>query len=99
MTLEELVRYIGQTVTVFTTSGGASSYGFTGVLLRVNFTFITLVNRFGPPPASPVSDVMYPERRGTRDCRGPEGTVYGVGSLCEIPIDKIAAFSHYAIRG
>lgn len=97
MTLEELMRYIGQTVTVFTTSGGATSYGFTGVLLRVNSSYITLANKFGAPPANPVSDVMYLERRSSRDYRSPDIPFYAVGSLCEIPIDKIAAFSHTAI--
>lgn len=97
MTVEELMRYIGQTVTVFTTSGGATSYGFTGVLLRVNSSYITLTNRFGAPPANPVGDVMYPERRGSRDFRSSDGPFCAIGSLCEIPIDKIAAFSHNAI--
>lgn len=97
MTLDELLRYIGQTVTVFTTSGGASGYGFTGVLLRANSSYITLVNRLGTPPANPVSDVMCPDKRGTRDGKGTDPTIYAVGSVCDIPIDKIAAFSHNAI--
>jgi hypothetical protein len=98
MTLEELYRYIGQTVTVFTTSGGASGCGFTGVLLRVNPVYITLVNRLGTPPANPLSDVICGDRRGGRDLRGMEDTViYTVGSVCDIPIDRIAAFVHNAV--
>lgn len=30
--LDNLLRYVGQTVTIFTTSGGISGSGFTGVL-------------------------------------------------------------------
>ena len=30
--VESMLRYVGQTVTVFTTSGGLSGNGFTGVL-------------------------------------------------------------------
>lgn len=35
-----LNRYIGQTVTIFTTSGGQSGNGFTGVLASVNLNFV-----------------------------------------------------------
>ena len=111
MSLEELCRYIGQTVTIFTTSGGASGCGFTGVLLRVNPCYVTLVNRLGTPPANPLSEVVCGDRRWGRDgCRdsgrdsGREGgrdnddrPVYTVGSVCDIPVDKIAAFCHNAI--
>lgn len=98
MTIEELLRLIGQTVTVFTTGGGASGYGFTGVLLRVNPSYITLVNRLGATPANPISDIMYPDKRSTRDGKYADANVYTVGSVCDIPIDKIAAFSHNAVR-
>lgn len=97
MTLEELRRFIGQTVTVFTTSGGASGCGFTGVLLRVNPCFITLVNRLGSPPTNPLSEEICGERgadRGLRDRK--EMRIYTVGSVCDIPVDRIAAFCHNA---
>jgi hypothetical protein len=107
MTLEELCRFIGQTVTIFTTSGGASGCGFTGVLLRVNPCYVTLVNRLGTPPVNPLSDVICPDRRNGRDgrdgreCREgrdmDERPVYVVGSVCDIPVDKIAAFCHNAV--
>lgn len=94
MTLEELYRFIGQTVTIFTTSGGPSGCGFTGVLLRVNPCFVTLVNRIGTPPANPLSETIC-GRRDDRDNGKPP--VFMVGSVCEIPVDKIAAFCHNAI--
>lgn len=97
MTLEELRRFIGQTVTVFTTSGGASGCGFTGVLLRVNSSFITLVNRIGTPPGNPLSEIICPDRRNGNDRDMGEMPVFTVGSVLDIPIDRIAAFVHNAI--
>lgn len=45
-----LAKYIGQTVTIFTSSGGQSGSGFTGVLMTVNNAFVRLLTRIGPPP-------------------------------------------------
>jgi len=98
MSLEELCKFIGETVTIFTTSGGASGCGFTGVLLRVNPCFVTLVNRIGTPPTNPLSDVICGDRREIRDSREmDEMSIHIVGSVCEIPVDKIAAFCHNAV--
>jgi hypothetical protein len=45
-----LAKHIGQTVTIFTSSGGESGSGFTGVLMSVNPVFVRLLTRIGPPP-------------------------------------------------
>lgn len=45
-----LSKYIGETVTIFTSSGGDSGSGFTGVILSVNNVFVRLISRIGPPP-------------------------------------------------
>lgn len=45
-----LAKYIGETVTIFTASGGQSGSGFTGVVLSVNNCFVRLLTRIGPPP-------------------------------------------------
>lgn len=45
-----LNNYIGQTVTVFTTSGGQSGLGFTGVLVAVNPAYIRLIDQIGSAP-------------------------------------------------
>ena len=45
--VEHLKRYIGETVTIFTTSGGQSGQGFTGVVLAVNDCFVRLITRIG----------------------------------------------------
>lgn len=47
---ELLAGYIGTTVTIFTSSGGQSGSGFTGVLMSVNPVFVRLLTRIGPPP-------------------------------------------------
>jgi len=39
---------IGETVTIYTTSGGDSGSGFTGVILAVNPCFVRLVTHIGP---------------------------------------------------
>lgn len=45
-----LASYIGETVTIFTSSGGQSGSGFTGVVMAVNECFVRLLSRIGPPP-------------------------------------------------
>ena len=93
MCIEELYRCIGQTVTIFTTSGGASGCGFTGVLIYVSPQFVTLVNRVGIPPANPLSNTVCDRR----DPQGTDDYIYRIGSVCDIPTDRIACFCHNAI--
>ena len=45
--VESMGRYIGQTVTIFTTSGGLSGNGFTGVLLTVDCNCVRLLADIG----------------------------------------------------
>lgn len=45
-----LARHIGQTVTIFTTSGGQSGRGFTGLLASVNNRFVRLIVQIGSAP-------------------------------------------------
>ena len=52
--VDNLMRYLGQTVTIFTTSGGLSGNGFTGVLAGVHSGCIRLITDIGAPPACPV---------------------------------------------
>jgi hypothetical protein len=95
MSLQELDRFIGQTVTIFTTSGGASGCGFTGVLLFVNPCFVTLVNRIGTPPSNPLGESNICDRREMH--HGDNHNYYTVGSVTDIPVDKIASFCHNAV--
>jgi len=129
--LESLGRYIGQTVTIFTTSGGLSGNGFTGVLAGICGCTIKLITDIGAPPACPIGSAccggyfggfgfeeevaecegfgMRPGMCGmTGGCRGGRcggggrgrgwrGGWNWLGSVTEIPIDKIASFTHNAI--
>ncbi len=48
--VSHLCKYIGQTVTIFTESGGQSGRGFTGILLTVNNCYVRLTTQVGPAP-------------------------------------------------
>lgn len=87
-------NFVGQTVTVFTTSGGISGGGFTGVVLAVNCDFVRLVIRQGSAPANPLSDTY--NNNGCYD-KQYENCCYKVGAVVDIPIDRIACFVHNAI--
>ena len=81
--------YIGETVTVYTTGGGASGSGFSGVLLTANRYFIRILTRLGQGPANPYGYHQY-----NRNNRYPGGRV---GSVCDIPIEHIVSFCHNAV--
>ncbi|MCL2404392.1 MAG: hypothetical protein FWC92_02465 [Defluviitaleaceae bacterium] len=124
--LESLGRYIGHTVTIFTTSGGLSGNGFTGVLAGICGCTVKLITDIGAPPSCPIGSAccggffedefeeggcegigmgagwcgMWGRCRGEgRRGRGRRrwGGRNWLGSVTEIPIDKIASFTHNAI--
>ncbi|KEI00703.1 hypothetical protein ADU90_01275 [Clostridium botulinum] len=87
-----LAKYIGQTVTIFVTTGGEGGVGFTGVILSVNRCFLRLITRIGPVPKSPLGN----------ECTFKLDSDYktvsnNLGSITDIPIDKIVAFTHNSI--
>jgi hypothetical protein len=105
--LEHMCEFIGETVTIFTTSGGVSGCGFTGVLIAVNPCFVRLVTEQGFPPANPLAENICGDLengsgrgpggfcgRGDHDHDGPRRAV---GSVCDIPVDRIVAFCHNAV--
>ncbi|MCL1862917.1 MAG: hypothetical protein FWF78_05075 [Defluviitaleaceae bacterium] len=49
--VDSMIRHIGQTVTIFTTSGGLSGNGFSGVLLSADCDCVRLLADIGAPPA------------------------------------------------
>ena len=103
----DMSRFVGKTVTIFTTSGGVSGAGFTGVLACVDERVVKLITRIGAAPACPIGST----------CTGFEGRGWGggcgfgfggfggwgggfgnfLGSVTEIPICAIAGFTHNAI--
>jgi hypothetical protein len=102
-----LSDHIGETVTIFTTSGGESGQGFTGVLLSVNSCFVRLLTQIGPAPGCALGNCC------NRNSRRRTGGYYGgdqgdqtgrfscgfrnVGSVTDIPISRIASFVHNAV--
>ena len=93
--IASLCRHIGQTVTIFTTSGGLSGSGFTGTLAAVNCGMVKLITAIGAPPACPLGSC----------CTGPIGgncfrfnSCGWLGSITDIPICAIASFTHNAIH-
>ena len=96
--VESMFRYIGQTVTIFTTSGGLSGNGFTGVLLTADCNCIRLLADIGAPPACPVGSACTDFMTSTgidNDFGGFEGNP--LGAVCVIPTCAIACFTHSAI--
>jgi hypothetical protein len=96
--INHIRRFIGETVTIFTTSGGASGSGFTGVVLAVNCDFVRLVLEQGSAPTNPFDNLGEDDdddecgRRRHRRCKCQK-----VGAVVDIPIDRIASFVHNAI--
>lgn len=109
---KHICEFQGETVTIFTASGGVSGCGFTGVVLSVNPCFVRLVTEQGMAPTSPIAENICPDLENGlgRGCGGGGlgdlGSGSGkrpfphqrlVGSVCDIPIDKIVAFCHNAV--
>ena len=94
--VESLLRYVGQTVTIYTASGGLSGSGFTGVLAYVGDECIKLITGIGAAPACAVGSACTGWGYGANG--GSNGFVGNwLGSVTEIPICKIACFTHCAI--
>ncbi len=99
--VDSMCRYIGQTVTIFTTSGGVSGSGFTGVLLSADCNVVRLVCDFGMPPACAIGSACGYPVEGYDNYYG-NGNAYGcnrnpLGSVVVIPVNAIACFTHNAI--
>lgn len=104
-----ICEYIGETVTIFTTSGGVSGCGFTGVVLSVNSCYVRLITEQGSAPSSPIAENICGDCDGKGRGMGFDGiggTSLGgrrkdeyrrFGSICDIPIENIAAFCHNTV--
>lgn len=98
--VNHIARFVGEVVTVYTTSGGESGQGFTGVLLSANNNFIRLLTRIGPAPSCALGSCCS-GFRGTRE-NGNVGGESGrpncgfsnTGSVVDIPVNRIASFVH-----
>lgn len=97
--VDHLEDYVGETVTIFTTSGGQSGCGFTGFLLKVNCHFVRLITKVGPAPGCALGN-------GCNKGHGQNGygegfcnnyDIHNIGAVTDIPVDRIAAFVHNAV--
>jgi hypothetical protein len=106
--INDLSRFIGQTVTIFTTSGGLSGSGFTGVLIAIDANNVRLINRIGAAPACPIGSNCcrcgfggvggFGNFGGFGDFGGfGNGMINPLGAVTIIPINRIASFTHNAI--
>ncbi|HYF84027.1 MAG TPA: hypothetical protein VEB00_13485 [Clostridia bacterium] len=89
---------IGETVTIFTTSGGDSGSGFTGVILSVNQCFVRLVTHIGPAPGCALGNACGGPMGGYGGgYGGTTGYIRTVGSVTDIPLDRIVAVVSNAV--
>jgi hypothetical protein len=92
--MNSLRRYIGQTITIYTISGGASGSGFTGVLLDVCKDHIKILTGIASAPDCSLGSSCMP--RDNNVIRSASKDI-SLGSMTEVPLDKIAAFIHNTI--
>jgi hypothetical protein len=105
--VQQLQRYLGETVTIFTTSGGESGSGFTGVLGLVTPEYVRLVTAIGFPPDCSLGNECDFEEGFCRGARRGFGRGFergfdrrrrsfgfGLGSVVDIPTSRIASFAH-----
>ena len=105
--MASLCRHIGKTVTIFTTSGGLSGSGFTGTLAGVGSDgVVRLITGIGAAPACPVGSACtgpigfgggcgFGSGTGSLGFNNPLGS--WLGSITQIPLNRIASFTHNAI--
>lgn len=89
--IQSLIKYIGQTITIYTSSGGESGSGFTGVLLDVKKDYIKILSRIGSPPNCSSGSISEEESK-KNNCEDA-----CLGAITDIPLSKIAAFVHNTI--
>lgn len=102
--VQHLLKFLGETVTIFTTSGGDSGSGFTGVLTLVTPEYVRLVTAIGFPPECSLGNACTGFLGGSfgrsgfgRSLGSPRTALFGLGSVVDIPISKIASFAHHTL--
>ncbi len=94
-----LANYVGETVTVFTSSGGQSGSGFTGVILTVNNVFVRLISRIGPPPGCSMGNSCSGFSQGGYggDYGSGCGSAYGVGPASQVGAVNAGGWSNMPV--
>jgi len=97
--LETLCENLGKSVTIFTSSGGESGSGFSGVLLTADAHLVRLLSYVGAPPICPLGgsscDTIFGPWGNMNDNYHFNG--YPIGAITIIPIRSIVAFTQHAI--
>lgn len=88
---------LGQTVTVFTTSGGESGSGFTGVLAGGGNDYARLITQIGAGPSCALGNCYddyygFGGRNMEMNC-----SRNNLGVIVDIPYDRMAAFVHNTV--
>lgn len=107
--VRDLANHLSETVTIYTTSGGESGEGFTGVLINVTCDFVRLLSDIGPAPSCALGSCCSKQHGNNRDeddfddeanegnpridCRGRN-----TGAVVDIPVRSIAAFVHNTLK-
>lgn len=101
-----LAAHTGETVTIYTTSGGESGAGFTGVIFAVLPGFVRLICEIGAPPSCALNTScnqndlggMNSRNRRWNRCSGNINNINNSrGCVVIIPTDKISSFVHNAL--
>jgi hypothetical protein len=88
---------LGQTVSIFTTSGGQSGSGFTGTLAAVNSDYARLITQIGSGPGCALGNCC-DNFGGMNGCGMSRGGIM-LGSIADIPFDKMAAIVRNTVSG
>ncbi|MBE6823181.1 MAG: hypothetical protein E7518_08835 [Ruminococcaceae bacterium] len=83
---KDLKKNLGRVVTVFTSSGGCTGRGFTGLLVEANDEFIKLVTSLPSAPRHPLG-LDSANWLGSDSCTGRLGT------SCVIPTNQIVCYA------
>lgn len=97
--IKDIEHRVGETVTIFTTSGGESGSGFTGVLLGINSCFLRLITRIGPAPGCALGNDCDRHKKNCNSNGVGSDSFHrdNIGSVVDIPIDRIVAFVFNAV--
>lgn len=96
-----LQQFIGKTTIVYISSGESAGNGISGVVLSVSPTLVKIVTSIGTPPKSLPGHPFFTAKasllRPASNIVSMQDLTLPMGSITEIPIERIIAVVHYAI--
>lgn len=90
----DLGNDLGQTVSIFTASGGQSGSGFTGAVANVYCDYVRLITQIGDGPGCALGNCC-------DECFGTGVSCGGnrLGTIVDIPKDKMVAIVRNTVSG